>query len=295
MSSWGYILVLHTPKTLPVPWILPPSSGYWPPVNPPTPPIAISKSITAYPEVPAPPINDLFSKLTIVQHSDSLDKVIESYQDCFAYSSNQLGNLTWSEHKIDTNDAPPINNKPRRHSPEDRKIIISETGKLLEAGTVQPSQSPWSSNPLLVPKPDGSHRMCIDFRPLNDITVGDAYPMQRTDDIFDSLGQASVFSIVDLKAGFHQISVAPEDIKKTAFSAPIGQYEYRKMPFGLKNAPVTFQRIMDQILKGPAQHFTKVYLDDVIIYSKCLEDHLLHLQVVFQAFRDSNLKANAEK
>lgn len=119
--------------------------------------------------------------------------------------------------------------------------------------------------------------------------------MARVLDIFDSIGKAVIFSIIDAKQGFHQIPVDPKDVPKTAFSTASGHYEYLKMPFGLKGAPATFQRTMDQLLSGTAKAFTRTYLDDIIVFSNSPQEHLAHLQVVLHALRNSNFKANPDK
>ena len=134
---------------------------------------------------------------------------------------------------------------------------------MLRAGVIRPSRSPWCSPLLLVTKPDGSIRFCMDFRQLNTITVSDPYPLPRIDDIFDRLNGSDWFTSIDLKAGYWQILVADEDIEKTAFSTPDGHYEFLRLPFGLKNAPSVFSRIMCQILGDLP--FVEIYIDDITI------------------------------
>jgi hypothetical protein len=133
------------------------------------------------------------------------------------------------------------------------------------------------------------------YRPLNTITTGDSYLMPQADDIFDCLGDASIFTVINLKSGFYQIRVWEPDIPKTAFATPIGNFEYTKMPFGLKGAPATFQRIIDDTLGPALRGFTRVYLDDLLVYSKSLEDHCVHLKCIFQALQHAGLKANPKK
>ena len=185
--------------------------------------------------------------------------------------------------------------RPRRYSPMETQAIKLEVDKLLDAKVCRPSHSPYASNPLLVKKPDGSMRMCIDYRPLNAITVPDPYPMPRADDIFDSIGDARVFSIIDLKSGFHQLPIREADIPKTAFITPFGNFEYIKMPFGLRCAPATFQRAMDQTLSPYLGQFARVYLDDVLVYSKDMYQHLQHLDCILGALQRDGLRANPAK
>lgn len=150
--------------------------------------------------------------------------------------------------------------------------------QLLDKNIVEPSASPYNSLVWIVPKkPDSSGnkrwRMVIDYRKLNDKTIGDAYPLPNICDILDQLGSAKYFSILDLANGFHQIPMNPADTHKTAFSTPHGHYQFSRMPFGLKNAPATFQRLMDQVLTGLQGTELFVYMDDIVIYASSLREH----------------------
>ena len=129
-------------------------------------------------------------------------------------------------------------------------------------------------------KKDGSLRLCIDYRDLNAVTVKDAYPMPRMDDVLDSLSGSKIFSKLDALSGYHQVGVAEADIPKTAFACRIGAFEFVRMPFGLVNAPATFQRIMDDVLREFNWKFVAVYLDDIIVHSRSLEEHRMHLDLV---------------
>ena len=133
-----------------------------------------------------------------------------------------------------------------------------------------------------VRKPDGRTRLCIDFRKLNSVTVADPYYMPRIDETVDKLGEAKFLSKIDLAKGFYQIQVDPRDIPKTAFVTPFGKFEFLRMPFGLQNAPTTFQRAMENIL-SELYEFSTPYIDDVVIYSLSWEDHLIHIDRVLKA------------
>ncbi|MCO5570722.1 hypothetical protein L7F22_024450 [Adiantum nelumboides] len=136
--------------------------------------------------------------------------------------------------------------------------------------------------------------MCVDYRALNKITIKNRFPVPRIEDLFDKLQGSTYFSRIDLKSGYHQIRIVNEDILKTTFRITFGLYEYLVMPFGLTNAPATFNRMMERIFR-PHRNFTGVFFDDVIIYSKSMEEHKKHLQVIFQALRDNKLFINQKK
>jgi hypothetical protein len=166
---------------------------------------------------------------------------------------------------------------------------------MLQQGLIQPSTSPWSFPVVVVKKKNGKFRFCVNYKPLNDITKKDNYPLPRIDEMLDALQDAQLFTTLDLASGYWQIKVKKEDQEKTAFITKFGTYEFKVMPFGLCNAPVTFQRIMDKVLQGIKDKFVLVYLDDVIIFSKTFEEHIQHVEEVIKRIRDTNLRLKAEK
>ena len=166
--------------------------------------------------------------------------------------------------------------------------------KLVELGIVVPSQSPWASPVVPVPKQDGSVRVCIDYRRLNEVTVGDPYYMITLDEILERVGGNRAISKLDLAKGFYQIEVEPESVQKTAFITPFGKFEFRRMPFGLKNAPAIFQRCMEVVL-SECYMFAAPYIDDIIVFSESGALHAQHLRKVFEALRHHGLTVKLTK
>lgn len=170
----------------------------------------------------------------------------------------------------------------------------------IQQGIIQHSNSPWSSPIWIVPKKiDASGkqkwRRVIDYRKLNEKTIDDKYPLPNITDLLDKLGKANYFTTLDLASGYHQIEVHRDDISKTAFNVENGHYEFKRMPFGLKNAPATFQRVMDNILRGVQNEKCLVYLDDIIIFSTSLEEHMQNLKAAFERLKATNFKIQLDK
>ncbi len=175
---------------------------------------------------------------------------------------------------------------------EARKQVL----ELLERGLIRPSASPYGAPILFVRKHDGTLRMCVDYRVLNSRTVKDKFPLPRIDDLLDNLHSAHVFSTLDLKQGFYQMRVAPDHVHKTAFRVPFGHFEFVVTPFGLANAPSQFMRLMNSVLTPCiSKGFCIVYLDDILVFSPTVEDHIQHLKEVFHCLRDNRLYLRLEK
>eukprot|EP00731_Ephydatia_muelleri_P035738 Em0153g13a len=197
------------------------------------------------------------------------------YGDIFASSSTDLGRTGALKHCIKTGDSNPISQP--------------------ENDIIHPSSSPWASPIVLVQKKDGSVRFCIDYRKLNAVTTKDAYPLPRIDDTLDTLCGSKWFSTLDLLSGYWQVEMSPEDRHKTAFCTPQGLFEFKVMPFGLCNAPATFQRLMDLVLAGLQWSKCLVYLDDVILLGTTFGEHLDNIRAVFDRIRQGGLKLRADK
>ncbi|GBG65501.1 hypothetical protein CBR_g51095 [Chara braunii] len=182
-----------------------------------------------------------------------------------------------------------------RMSPRELEELCKQLDKLLEKGWIRPSSSPFGAPVLFVPKKEGELRMCIDYRGLNAITVKNAEPLPRIDDLLDRVQGCKYFWKIDLKLGYHQIEVHPDDQYKTAFRTRYGHYEFIVMPFGLTNAPATFQRCMNDLFRPWLDRFVVVYLDDILVFSRTLQEHEGYLRQVLEKLREANFKINAKK
>ena len=182
-----------------------------------------------------------------------------------------------------------------RQSASELAELKSQLAELLEHGFIQPSKSPYGAPVLFVKKKDGTTRMCIDYRALNDITIKNAYPLPLVSELFDRLQGATHFSKIDLRSGYHQIRVAAADVPKTAFRTRYGHFEFLVLPFGLTNAPATFMHLMHQTFRSHLDDFVIVFLDDILIYSRSLSDHEVHVRKVLDILRAQKLYAKESK
>jgi hypothetical protein len=189
----------------------------------------------------------------------------------------------------------PISKKSYRMPPNELAKLKIQLQDLLDKGFIRSSASPWGCPALFVKKKDNSLRLCVDYRPLNAVTIKNKYPLPRIDILFDQLAGAKVFSKIDLRSGYHQIKIRSSDIPKIAFSTRYGLYEYLVMSFGLTNAPVYFMYLMNSVFMQELDKFVVVYIDDILIYSKNSEDHAQHLHVILQRLRDHCLYAKFSK
>ena len=216
---------------------------------------------------------------------------LREFEDVF--SENVVaGNCNVVEHVINVQDSSPIKQVPRRIPIQMRGEVDKIIEEMRSRGVIEESQSPWVSPAVLVKKKDGSIRFCVDFRKLNAVTIKDLYPLPRIDDILDQLSGNSWFSTLDLKSGYWQLKIRSEDKIKTAFSIGKGLWQFTVMPFGLCNAPATFERLIEEVLRDLISKICLVYLDDVIIYGKSFAEMMENLEKIFLRLRKINLKLN---
>ena len=220
-----------------------------------------------------------------------LDGVLKSFPDVL---SDKPGRTEVVKMSILTGEAIPIKSHPYRVPPRWRQEVKSQIDQLLKLGIIEPSKSPWSSAVVTVRKKSGGCRICIDYRAVNGVTTPDPYQMPFIEDILDTLAEAKHMSKIDLNKGFYQIPVLTEDKEKTAFCTPWGKYQFSRMPFGLRNGPAVFQRMMDKILHQDLE-YSRVYIDDIVIFSQSWEQHCLHLSRVLERLRAAGLTANVSK
>lgn len=227
-------------------------------------------------------------------------KLCKKFEHIFYKEGDNLSFSNNIKHEINLNNDKPIFIKQYRLPQIHKNIIKNEITQLLEQGIIRPSYSPWSSPIWLVPKKGNSNnnkkwRLVVDYRQLNKQTIDDKYPLPNITDILDKLGKSMYFTNIDLASGFHQIEIKSTDINKTGFSTEGGHFEFVRMPFGLKNAPSTFQRVMDNILGELQGKNVLCYLDDIVIYSTSLQEHIEDLHKVFTKLSNANLKIQTTK
>lgn len=229
------------------------------------------------------------------EQQSQLQPLIRKYEGLFAINPSELGCTNVVKHSIDTGTNLPIKQPVRRVPFALRDTISTMVNDMIQQGVVKPSRSPWASPVVLVRKKDGTMRFCVDYRKLNTITKKDVYPLPRIDDALDQLSAMKYFSTLDLASGYWQVKMGEESREKTAFTTPGRLFEFIVMPFGLCNAPATFQRLMESILEGLIGKACMVYLDDILVFGQTLDEHLENLVKVFERLKKAGLRLKPKK
>ena len=229
------------------------------------------------------------------EDQDKIVRLIQKHEQVFSKSSLDIGLCDKVPHKIETTDDRPVNQPYRRIPPQHFKEVRELLQKFLDQGIIQKSNSPYASPIVLVQKKDGSLRICVDYRRLNAKTVRDLFPLPRIEESLEALHAAKYFSALDLAHGYHQVVMDSESQSKTAFRVPFGLFEYTRMPFGLVNAPGTFQRVMEMCLGDLNLSELLIYLDDILVFSSTVEEHIDRLDIVFARLADFGLKIKGGK
>ena len=223
-----------------------------------------------------------------------IEELLQQYPNCYAEKMSQLGAANIINHRIETK-GPPIFEKLRRTPQALRIHVKAQIDEMLENGIIRESSSPYAAAIVMVKKKDGKYRMCVDYRRLNAVTIKDKYPLPNITDTIDELNGAAYFTSLDLFSGYWQLGLHEEDKHKTAFICELGQFEFNRLPFGLVNSPSIFQRTMNKLFKSVLHQFVLCYVDDAIIYSRTIKEHLEHLRIVLQILQDAKLRLNLAK
>ncbi|GBG77425.1 hypothetical protein CBR_g23874 [Chara braunii] len=235
------------------------------------------------------------SSSTDVSSDPRVTRLLDEFSDVFETPSGIVPYRPISHEIILEAGAVPPKGCIYRMSEEELTVLRAQLDDLLDKGWIRPSSSPYGAPVLFVRKKNKDLQLCIDYRRLNAQTIKNAGPIPRIDDLLERLGGAKYFSKLELKSGYHQISIRPQDRYKIAFKTRYGHFEWVVMPFGLTNAPATFQAAMITEFRAMLDRFVLVYLDDILVYSRTLEEHLEHLRRVLETLRSSRYKANCDK
>ena len=229
------------------------------------------------------------------EQKDEALRIFAEYGDVFAREGEEIGCTPTVQHKISTVDEQPVAQRHRRIPPQLFQEVKQHLQELLDKGVIIPSKSDYAAPIVLARKKSGALRLCVDYRSLNTKCRRDRFPLPRIEESLDVLGGAQHFSTIDLASAYNQVKVHPDDRHKTAFTTPMGLYEYVRMPYGLSNAPATFQRLMQTVFRDEMLQTLIVYLDDIIIFSKDINEHLNRLRIVLSKLRQHGLKIEPKK
>ena len=223
-----------------------------------------------------------------------INELLTKFQHLFAFTASDLRSAKGIKHRIDTGDSTPIRQRNYRYGYKEREEITKQVKEMFKGNIIRESSSSWT-NPIVLVKQKEKYRFCLDYRKLNAVTKPDCFPLPLIEDLLDNLEGCPILSIFDLKSGYFQIEVEESDKEKTAFMANNNVYEFNKMPFGLINAPSTFQRFIQDTFKGILHKFVSVYIDDIIVFSKSFDEHFCHLKEVFKRLDERDLRLHPEK
>lgn len=226
---------------------------------------------------------------------ERISKLLNSMPEVFSLHDLDYGSTEKVKHQIKLSDSTPFKHRARPIHPQDIDAVRKHLQELLEAGVIRESESPFASPIVVVRKKDGTVRLCIDFRKLNSQTIKDAYALPNLEEVFSTLTGSKWFSVLDLKSGFYQIGMEEADKCKTAFVCPLGFWEFNRMPQGITNAPSTFQRLMERCMGDLNRKQVLVFIDDLIVFSKTLEEHESRLLQVLNRLKEYGLKLSPEK
>ena len=229
-------------------------------------------------------------------YNEHEERIQQEFTDVFKEIGKGLPPKRSLDHRIDLlPGSQPVSKPAYRLAGTELDELKRQLNTLMEKGHIRPSQSPFGAPVLFVKKKDGSLRMCVDYRALNNITIKNAYPLPRVDELLQRLAGKKYYSKIDLQSGYHQVRISPSDIHKTAFRTRYGSYEFLVLPFGLTNAPSTFMNLMQDVLADYLDRFCISFLDDILIYSDTLEEHIEHVKLVLNKLREHKLQAKLEK
>ena len=227
-----------------------------------------------------------------VEQQQQLSSLLKSFGRVF---NDFPGKTNLVKHTIELKpNTRPVRLMPYRCNPEKAELVKKEIEEMKKMGVIEDSSSPWSSPIVLIPKQDGSWRFCVDYRKVNSVTVADAFPLPRIDDLIDRIGSARFLTKIDLSRGYWQVPLDEESAPVSAFVTPFGLFQWKYMPFGLCNAPATFQKLVAKVIAGLEQ-FVGAYLDDIIIFSNTWSDHIKHIKSVLQRIQNAGLTIKRSK
>ena len=226
-----------------------------------------------------------------------MEDILNENIDLFATGLSDIPGTNLSQHVINTRDAAPIRQRSYRYTPETRREIERQVKEMWENDIIEPSESFWSSPVVLARKRSGEMRFCVDYRRLNSVTVQQNWPIPTLADVIDTLSDKSpsIFTVMDLRSGYFQIPVHPDSRPKTAFTVQGQLWQFRRLPFGLCNAPANFCAVMSNVFRGILYDYVLCYLDDVIVMSPNFDVHKTHLRSVFDRLRQANLRLHRGK